>query len=197
MNEQMCLIKFSPFMLFLNYIKQTKQQIDLLQLSTSNKSLNIFSNHFSQCNHEQYDQSYHTYDKQAHSGSHELNDQIDHSYDSQVHQYSHELHGQVDHSYDRQYHWYSHELNDQAYYTCSYILINDNKIIPEKRLMRLKRSTLAPIPLLSNPNHTSCIYTQKPCDQAYGKCSIIALHPPFYQGSHEQDAQWNGKYSKT
>ena len=96
-------------MLFLNYIKQTKQQIDLLQLSTSNKRLNIISNQFSQCNHEQYDQSYHTYDKQAHSGSHELNDQIDHSY-------------------DRQYHWYSHELNDQAYYTCSYILINNNKI---------------------------------------------------------------------
>ena len=67
-------------MLFLNYIKQTKQQIDLLQLSTSNKSLNIFSNHFSQCNHEQYDQSYHTYDKQAHSGNHELNDQVDDKY---------------------------------------------------------------------------------------------------------------------
>ena len=143
-------------------IKQS--QNDMLQLSTSNKSLNIFSNHFSQCNHEQYDQSYHTYDKQAHYGSHELNDQIDHSYDRQVHQYSHELHGQVDNSYDRQshqcnrelndqvdhsygrqHHWYSHELNDQAYYTCSYILINDNKIIPENRLMRLKRSTLAPI----------------------------------------------------
>ena len=124
-------------------IKQS--QNDMLQLSTSNKRLNIITNQFSQCNHEQYDQSYHTYDKQAHSGSHELNDQIDHSYDRQVHQYSHELHGQVDHSYDRQYHWYSHELNDQAYYTCSYILINNNKIIPEKRLMRLKRSTLIPI----------------------------------------------------
>ena len=100
----------------------------MLQLSTSNKRLNIISNQFSQCNHEQYDQSYHTYDKQAHSGNHELNDQIDHSYDRQSHYCNRELHDQVDRIYDRQYHWYSHELNDQAYYTCSYILINDNKI---------------------------------------------------------------------
>ena len=134
MNQQMCLIKFSPFMLFLNYIKQTKQQIDLLQLSTSNKSLNIFSNHFSQCNHEQYDQSYHTYDKQAHSGSHELNDQIDHSYDRQSHQCNRELNDQADHIYGRQHHWYSHELNDQAYYTCSYISSNNNQIYQKRGL---------------------------------------------------------------